>query len=176
MIYWLVDLAGQAGKASFCVVATINCVVTQEIWRITGGGPALLLPHPLSFSLLENVLLKSKSKFGNGISAFQVYLWFQVYVTRRDNWKTEFLMTTRMEVDRKCSSNPYFSILILRSGKMDFFSPPMCETCMVEVQVGQVQVFPETTSSRPKPNDGAHTPVNSPVHVPLCQGYRICIM
>ena len=43
------------------------------------------------------------------------------------------------------------------------FSPPMCETCMVEVQVGQVQVFPETTSSRPKPNDGAHTPVNSPV-------------
>ena len=56
------------------------------------------------------------------------------------------------------------------------FSPPMCETCMVEVQVGQVQVFPETTSSRPKPNDGAHTPVNSPVHVPLCQGYRICIM
>ena len=79
----------------------------------------MLLPHP--FSLLENVLLKSKSKFGNGISAFQVYLWFQVYVTRRDNWKTEFLMTTRMEVDRKCSSNPYFSILILRSDEMDFF-------------------------------------------------------
>ena len=48
MIYWLVDLAGQAGKVGFCgVVATINCVVTQEIWRITRtllySAPALLL-------------------------------------------------------------------------------------------------------------------------------------
>ena len=47
MIYWLVDLAGQAGKVGFCgVVATINCVVTQEIWRITRtllcSAPALL--------------------------------------------------------------------------------------------------------------------------------------
>ena len=86
----------------------------------------MLLPHPLSFSLLENVLLKSKSIFGNGA----VYLRFkyicgsnldQVYVTRRENWKALILMTTRMEVDRKCSSNPYFLILLLRSGKMDFF-------------------------------------------------------
>ena len=48
MIYWLVDLAGQAGKVGFCgVVATINCVVTQEIWRITRtllcSAPARLL-------------------------------------------------------------------------------------------------------------------------------------
>ena len=79
----------------------------------------MLLPHPLSFSLLENVLLKSKSKFGNGISAFQVYLWFQVYVTRRENCKTQEWKL--MENVQATHISLLFSILLLRSGKMYFF-------------------------------------------------------
>ena len=82
MIYWLVDLAGQAGKVGFCgVVATINCVVTQEIWRITRtllcSAPALLFCKYFSpFCVAIAPILQLRSFQNLSVSEWGIgYIW-----------------------------------------------------------------------------------------------------